>query len=94
VLQRPYLKGRDVYDLIWYLSDPAWPPPNVELLNNALRQTGWEGHPLTLKNWRRAVRERVQDVAWDKVEDDVSPFLGPGADPSILTWDNLMRLLG
>lgn len=94
VLQRPYLKGRDVYDLIWYLSDPAWPPPNVELLNNALRQTGWEGHPLTLKNWRSAVRERMRDVAWDKVEDDVSPFLGPGADPSILTRDNLMRLLG
>jgi len=94
VLQRPYLKGRDVYDLIWYLSDPAWPPPNVELLNNALRQTGWEGYLLTLKNWRSAVRERMQDVAWDKVEDDVSPFLGPGADPSILTRDNIMRLLG
>ena len=93
VLQRPYLKGRDIYDLIWYLSDPAWPPPNVELLNNALRQTGWEGHPLTLKNWRGAVRERMRDVAWDGVEEDVGPFLEPGTDPSILTGDNLMRLL-
>jgi hypothetical protein len=93
VLQRPYLKGRDVYDLIWYLSDPAWPPPNVELLNNALRQTGWDGRPLNLKNWQRAVLERVEDVAWDRVEGDVSPFLGPGADPSVLTRDNLMRLL-
>jgi len=93
VLQRPYMKGRDVYDLIWYLSDPAWPPPNIELLNNALRQTGREGRPLNLRNWRRAVREKVQDVAWDRVEDDVRPFLGPGADPSLLTRDNLMRLL-
>ena len=93
VLQRPYLKGRDVYDLIWYLSDPEWPPPNFELLNNALRQTGWEGRPLNLKNWRGAVREKVEDVAWDRVKDDVSPFLGPGADPSILTKDNLLRLL-
>ena len=93
VLQRPYLKGRDIYDLIWYLSDPAWPPPNIELLNNALGQTGWEGRPLTLRNWRRAVREKVRDVTWDRVEDDVRPFLGLGADPSILTRDNLMRLL-
>ena len=93
VLQRPYLKGRDVYDLIWYLSDPAWPQPNFELLNNALLQTGWEGRPLNLKNWRGAVREKVGDVAWDRVKDDVSPFLGPGADPSILTKDNLLRLL-
>jgi hypothetical protein len=93
VLQRPYLKGRDIYDLIWYLSDPEWPPPNLELLNNALRQTGWEGRPLNSTNWRRAVREKVRDVSWDSVENDVSPFLGPGADPSILTRDNLMRLL-
>jgi Nucleotidyl transferase AbiEii toxin, Type IV TA system len=93
VLQRPYLKGRDVYDLIWYLSDPAWPPPNIKLLNNALHQTGWEGHPLNLRNWHRAVREKVQDVAWDRVEDDVRPFLGPGSDPSMLTKNNLLRLL-
>jgi len=93
VLQRPYLKGRDIYDLIWYLSDPEWPPPNLELLNNALRQTGWEGRPLNSSNWRKAVREKVRDVAWDSVENDISPFLGQGADPSILTRDNLMRLL-
>jgi len=93
VLQRPYLKGRDIYDLIWYLSDPAWPPPNTELLNNALHQTGWEGRLLNQRNWHRAVREKVQDVAWDRVEDDVRPFLGPGTDPSILTKDNLLRLL-
>lgn len=93
VMQRPYLKGRDVYDLIWYLSDPAWPPPNMELLNNALRQTGWEGRPLNLRNWRRAVREILKDVAWNRVEDDVRPFLGPGADTAILTKSNLLRLL-
>jgi len=93
VLQRPFMKGRDIYDLIWYLSDTAWPPPNIELLNNALGQTGWEGRPLNLRNWRRAVREKVQDVAWERVEGDVKPFLGPGAEPSILTRENLMRLL-
>ena len=41
VLQRPYTKGRDLYDLVWCLSDPEWPPPNLALLNAALRQTGW-----------------------------------------------------
>jgi hypothetical protein len=63
------------------------------LLNNALRQTGWNGGPLSLRNWRRAVRDKLEDVAWDRVEDDVRPFLGPGADPSLLTRENLMRLL-
>src|SRR4030067_3635034 len=57
ILQRPYLKGRDLYDLAWYLSDPEWPEPNLELLNNALRQTGRQGRSLTEKNWSKAVRE-------------------------------------
>jgi predicted nucleotidyltransferase component of viral defense system len=25
ILQWPYTKGRDLYDLFWYLSDPDWP---------------------------------------------------------------------
>ena len=52
ILQRPYTKGRDLYDLLWYLSDPSWPPPNLALLNNALHQTGWSGAFLTAQNWR------------------------------------------
>lgn len=93
ILQRPYLKGRDLYDLAWYLSDPQWPEPNLELLNNALRQTGWTGRSLDEKNWRELVRDRLQPISWERVEDDVSPFLGPGADPGILTRDNILRLL-
>lgn len=41
VLTRKYTKGRDLYDLMWYLSDPTWPAPNLIQLNNALKQTGW-----------------------------------------------------
>ena len=36
LLLRDWIKGRDVYDLVWYLSDPTWPEPNEELLLNAL----------------------------------------------------------
>jgi len=94
ILQRAYLKGRDLYDLLWYLSDPDWPPPNILLLNNALRQTGWAGAPLSEDNWRDAVRKRLQTVAWERVIDDARPFLEPGADPSLLTYENLMQVLG
>ena len=43
ILSRPWVKWRDLYDLAWYLADPAWPPPNIALLNAALAQTGWTG---------------------------------------------------
>ena len=42
-LRRSHAKGRDIYDLLWNLSDPNWPQPNLVLLNNALAQTNWEG---------------------------------------------------
>ncbi len=93
ILQRPYLKGRDLYDLLWYLSDPDWPPPNLSLLNNALRQTGWKEAPLTEDNWRTILRQRLQSIEWERVEEDVRPFLDPTARPDLLTRENLIRLI-
>jgi hypothetical protein len=93
-LQRPYLEGRDVYDLLWYFSDPDWPEPNLTLLNNALAQTGWEVTPLTEDSWRRIVKHRLQAVAWQHVVGEVRPFLEPSADPGLLALENLDRLLG
>jgi len=94
ILQRPYPKGRDIFDLMWYLSDPRWPAPNLNLLNNALQQTGWQGTHLTDGNWRGIVRERLQVLDWRQVTDDVRPFLESSADPSLLTRENLTRVLG
>lgn len=93
MLQRPYLKGRDLYDLMWYLSDPDWPAPNLALLNNALRQTGWTGTALTASNWKGMVRQRLAGLAWEQVVADVRPFLEPSADPELLTFENVARLL-
>ena len=93
LLQRPYTKGRDLYDLLWYLSDPDWPSPNLTLLNNALQQTGWAGPYLTGENWRHVLHDRLQGLNWDRVVDDVRPLLEPGANPDLLTLDNVMRAL-
>jgi hypothetical protein len=94
LLQRPYVKGRDLYDLLWYLSDPQWPAPNLVLLNNALTQTGWTGGSLTERNWRKVVRDRLRGAAWDRAVADVRPFLDPSADPHLLTSENVQRVLG
>lgn len=94
ILQRSHLKGRDLYDLLWYLSDPAWPAPNFVLLNNALNQTGWQGRGVERKNWRHLIREKVDTMNWRNVVDDVRPFLDTTADVSLLTRENLDKLLG
>ncbi len=93
ILQRPWAKGRDLFDLFWYLSDPRWPGPNLELLNNALRQTGWEGPELDESDWRPTVRQCVEALDWAVVEQDVAPFLEPGPAASLFQRDNLVQLL-
>jgi len=93
ILQRPYVKGRDVYDLLWYLGDPNWPAPNLVLLNNALQQTGWEHGPLAEDTWREAVRARLLDVSWDTIRSDVQAFLERSTAIDLLNYENLMQVL-
>ena len=57
ILSRQYTKGRDLYDFVWYLSDPSWPSPNLVLLNAALVQTGWKGSVLTKKTGARFLQK-------------------------------------
>lgn len=93
VLQRPYPKGRDMYDLLWYLSDRDWPAPNLTMLNNALAQTGWGGPTLTEANWREIVGDTVRRLPWRDVLNDARPFLERTDDIAMLTQENVLRLL-
>jgi hypothetical protein len=93
LMQRPYTKGRDLYDLLWYLSDPDWPGPNLALLKNALRQTGWAGSEMTEESWRPVLADHLQRLNWDRVVDDVRPLLDTGADLDLLTPENMLQVV-
>jgi hypothetical protein len=75
ILQRDYLKGRDIYDLWWYLNQPGWPEPNLEYLNHCLRQGGWGNAPLTPVNWHAVVREQILPLKWPLVMEEVGSFI-------------------
>lgn len=93
ILQRPYPKGRDFYDLIWSLSDRAWPLPNLVLLNNALAQTGWASAPLSENSWVAAVRARLRSIRWNVLAADVRPLLESAEDRTFLTRETITSLL-
>jgi hypothetical protein len=93
LLQRPYVKGRDLFDLMWYLSDPDWPIPNLTFLRNALQQTGWDGPFPKEENWRIILRQRLERIDWKKSIADVKPFLERADELELLTSDSIERLL-
>lgn len=93
ILQRTYTKGRDLFDLFWYLSDPEWPAPNLTLLNNALQQSRWSGPRLETRNWKSVLREKIRSLNWHDVISDVSSFLETEASVALLTQKNLLSLL-
>ena len=93
VLSREYTKGRDLFDLVWYLSDPGWPSPNLVQLNNALDQTGWDGPQATPENWRTLIRARLEKIDWQQARRDVSPFLERSQDVSLVSDTILLPLL-
>jgi hypothetical protein len=93
IFQRRYVKGRDIYDLMWYLSDPSWPTPNLTLLRNALRQTGWEESLPDEDNWRDILCGHLRKIDWKRSAADVSPFLERANEVELLTRENFEKLL-
>lgn len=93
VLTRKYAKGRDWYDLVWYLSQRPPVAPNLTLLQNALDQTQGAGR-YDANAWNELVRERLAALNLQAVADDVGPFLERPQDAALLTRGNLEGLLG
>ena len=85
LFQRRYVKGRDLYDLMWYLSDPDWPSPNFTLLRNALQQTGWDGPIPDKENWRIILCQRLGKIDCRNTVVDVKPFLERTNDIELIT---------
>ncbi|MCK4283047.1 MAG: nucleotidyl transferase AbiEii/AbiGii toxin family protein, partial [Candidatus Brocadiae bacterium] len=98
---RPYAKGRDLYDLFWFVSSRRGLEPNVRFLNNAAAQT--EVHPPVVRreppplfdqgNWRSIVLDRLQQMDMDRAREEMRPFLERGEEADLLTLDNFRRLL-
>jgi predicted nucleotidyltransferase component of viral defense system len=93
LLSRPYVKGRDVYDLIWYLADPSWPEPNIIFLQHALQQTDWKGPEMDSENWRKILTEHIAGFDFKKIRRDVEPFIERVQDLDLLNLAVLKSLL-
>ena len=88
LLCRPYLKGRDWYDLSWYIRKEV--SPNLPHLQNALVQYGpWEGQDRLAidENWVCAeLQNKIDKIDWIEAAADVAPFLKVGEQEALKLW--------
>ena len=70
---RRYVKGRDFYDFLWYLSRKE--KPNYLLLNNAIAQTESKNYGLSESNIKDFLLERAAKIDFNAIRKDVERFL-------------------
>lgn len=82
LLCREYIKGRDWYDFIWYVSRKI--SPNLSFLADACRQQGPWSHQtagqkvtVTKKWYLEEMEKKINAVDWDIALQDISRFLKP-----------------
>ena len=91
-LVRPYVKGRDWYDLLWYRSKRPPVKPNLVLLQSALDQTEGSGS-CEAERWREMLLALLDGLDTRAIRDDVKPFLERSSDAELLSEDTLRRML-
>ncbi len=89
---RPYPKGRDWYDLIWYRSQRPAVVPNPVLLQQALEQTEGAG-VFDATHWQRYALQQLETFDVADLAADVRPFLERPQDADAIKLEHLRSLL-
>lgn len=93
ILCRSYLKGRDWYDFIWYVSRST--QINFNLLENAIRQNGfWKGTTVVVnKIWLlEQLTKKIESIDWEEAKQDVARFLNPTDQEGLKVWNKAFFL--
>ena len=93
LLCRVWMKGRDWFDLLWFISKGI--KPNMNLFSNAMNQTGpWAGTGLQAdEGWLgKALAEKVEKMAVEDMIRDMLPFVGEEDRSAVGSWSRDMFL--
>ncbi len=90
LLTRPYTKGRDWYDLVWYLSIRSPVSPNLDLLRNALLQSG---NAANAESWPGELISRLDKLDAHSIRSDIEPFLEDREEVALLDLEGIRTML-
>ena len=83
VLNREYTKGRDFYDLLWYLNRKQ--TVNLGYLNRAFKQAKKDSSFKDSKDVLQVVTKRVERAKVEEIMKDLGRFLEDPAEEAVLT---------
>ena len=87
LLCRSYIKGRDWYDYLWYVSHGT--VINLKMFQEAINQIGpWEGKNISMtRPWlEKELEKRIRSLDWEEVKKDVLKFLRPDKKEALKLW--------
>lgn len=93
LLTRKYCKGRDYFDLFWYLSKFKDIEPNYILLNNSLSQFGKKKGIINVANWRPFISQHIEKQNWNEILKDVVNLIENEQHLYAFSKENLIKLL-
>jgi len=88
---RKYTKGRDFYDLLWYLGRKEL--PNFKLLNNALEQTESRRGGINAENLNDFLKEKLAQIDFPKTQRDVARFIQDKNELQLIDKDVILKLI-
>ncbi|MBE0432273.1 nucleotidyl transferase AbiEii/AbiGii toxin family protein [candidate division WOR-3 bacterium] len=88
---RKYTKGRDFYDLIWYLGKKIL--PNFPLLNSAVKQTEGKDPRITPANFRAFLAEKLTGTDFARARKDVERFLEDKSELKLFDRQTILSML-
>ena len=91
IFYRKYTKGRDYYDLIWYLGKQI--KPNLKLLNNAIKQTHPNEKKITEENFKERLIKHLESADFKKIKSDVERLIINKEELDFLKADSIKSLL-
>jgi hypothetical protein len=92
LLTRPYAKGRDWYDLLWYRTRVPPVDPFVPFLQASLDQ-GASDKPVDAAKWKSLLTRKAREADWKSLADDAAQFLERPQEKNMLTRDFLLRAI-
>jgi predicted nucleotidyltransferase component of viral defense system len=88
---RKYTKGRDFYDLLWYLGRNQ--KLNFKLLNNAIEQTEHRKSNIDEANFKEFLQKRLTLIDFTKAKRDVARFIEDKNELKLIDKNSILNLI-